>query len=404
MLTKAEYIKILIFLSVISLIIIIQILIAEDLFEISIPIIKSLQEDTFIVTTMGYISKLGSKKFKTFLLSIAFSMCNHYHTFLYALIAYTSMALCAILKINFQQPRPFWLSDDVKALSCEFGYGYPSNHVITTVPAFLIFYEIVFYRFEVDKLLNGKIYWWIGFLIVLFLSIVVGFSRMVLGVHSLDQVTFGIIMGFSLYYLFLYIIDLDLRNPVPYFRVMFSKYYFYKLILIFAIIFTAFLVNIMLLNGSEIQQDIWSERIIRGCGDLPVTTPFFKCLVDVCDFTMFIGIILGTLFDIKYIHGYNKIEDFVDDNISYDKHSRVGRWNHTGILKTILRVIITYIQSTIVFNICVFLFTSLFEENLITQMVTDKMLPMGVVGFCMFAFYRIEFEWLHLANSNLIDK
>jgi membrane-associated phospholipid phosphatase len=397
MLSKNEYIKILIFLFVIGFIIMIQTLIAEDLFDISIPLIKSLQSSDLIVTTASYLSKLGSKKFKTLLLSIAFGLCNHYHAFLYALVSYTAMAICGILKINFQQPRPFWLSDEVKALSCEFGYGYPSNHVITTVPAFLMFYEIIFYRFEFDK--KPRVYYWIGLLTVLFLSIIVGFSRMVLGVHSLDQVAFGLIMGFALYYLFLYIIDLDLRNPIPYFRTMFNKYYFHKLILIFAILFAAFMINIVILNGSESNEDIWSVRIIRGCGKLPDVSPFFKCLVDSCDFSMFIGIIFGMLFEINVIRRYKKIEDFINDCVSYDKHSRVGEWNHTGVISTVLRIVLTYIQSTIIFTICTLIFDNMFKESLITEMVTEKIIPMGLIGFCMFGLFRLEFEWLRLANK-----
>jgi membrane-associated phospholipid phosphatase len=398
MLTKAEYLKILIWLFVVSFIIAIQVLIADDLFEMSIPIIKSLQEESYLVKAMQYITKLGSKKFKTLLLCIIFSLCNHYHAFIYALIAYTSMLVCGVLKINLQQPRPFWLSDEVQALNCEFGYGYPSNHVITTVPAFLIFYEIMFYRFEVDKKTNGRLYWWIGFLTVLLITIIVGFSRMVLGVHSLDQVVFGLVMGFALYYFFLDVIDLDLRNPMPFFRILFNKYYFYKLAFLVCLAFFGFIINIILISGSENHEAIWTTRIIRSCGKEASVTPFFKCLVDIFDFFAFVGLISGMLFDIKFINPVQKIEDFMNDYISYDKHSRVGQWNHTGFVTFVIRVILTYVQGMIIFMICGFVTGLFFTNGLITQMLLGKVLPMTLMGFCIFALYRKEFEYLHLTN------
>jgi membrane-associated phospholipid phosphatase len=398
MLTKAEYIKLLVFILVISFVIIIQVLTAKNLFDMSIPIINSLQEHETLVNIMSHITMLGAKKFKCLMLAVTFSLCNHYHSFLYALIAYTAMAFCGILKINFQQPRPFWLSDDVKTPFCPFAYGYPSNHVISTIPAFLIFYEIIFYRFEIDKKVRGRVYWWIGFSFVLTLSVVVGFSRMVLGVHSLDQVVFGEMMGFALYYLFLYILDLDLRNPVPYFRIMFSKYYFHKLMLIFSLGFFAFIINILILNGSEIHENMWTERILRRCHRLPEVTPFFKCLIDVCDFSAFIGIIFGMLFDIKFVQKFRTLEDFLNDYISYDKHSRVGEWNHTGIISLVIRIVITYYQTFFIMDYSYYLKNYLFERSLIVEVVFGKMISMGLLGFLIFGVYRKEFDILCLTN------
>jgi membrane-associated phospholipid phosphatase len=400
MLTKVEYIKILMFIFVIGFIIAIQTLVAEYLEDISVPIIKSLQDDEYLVTCMRLITKLGSKKVKTLLLAIIFSLCNHYHSFLYATIAYSSMFICGVLKINFQQPRPFWISDEVKALSCEYGYGYPSNHVITTVPAFLIFYEIIFYRFEVDKKVNGRIYQVIGFSTVLFLTIIIGFSRMILGVHSLDQVVFGLIMGFALYYFYLHIIDLDLRNPIPYFRILYNPYYFYRVVLVLACFLFAFMINIIVLNGDEYYETVWTERMVRQCGYYPYITPFFKCLVDTFDVFVFVGILAGMLFDINIIKKYDSLDDFIYDYISYDKHSRVGKWNHTGLMSFLIRLFLSYIQCLIIFNLFGLISAVLFEDGLVTQLIMGKAVPMFLLGFFMFAFYRKEFEYLHITNRS----
>jgi hypothetical protein len=169
MLSRAEYIKLLVFVVAIAIIILIQLLTASILSEMSINIIISLQKDKYLVTSMQFITIIGSKLVKLLMLCITFAICNSYHAFMYSLVTYTSMFACSFLKINLQQPRPFWLSDEISAIECEYGYGYPSNHVLTTVPSLLMFFEIMYYRFDLDKTVNKKIYYWLGMSTISFL-------------------------------------------------------------------------------------------------------------------------------------------------------------------------------------------------------------------------------------------
>src|SRR5689334_17168024 len=106
MLTQREYYKIVIFFVIISVIVIIQYLISDLLQEISIPVIIKLQSDNYLVDAMTYISDLGNKKTKSFLLIVTFSVCNLYHSFIYVVTCYTSTLICSWLKIILQEPRP----------------------------------------------------------------------------------------------------------------------------------------------------------------------------------------------------------------------------------------------------------------------------------------------------------
>jgi membrane-associated phospholipid phosphatase len=398
MLTKQEYVKIAIFLITICFIITIQVLIAGYLASLSIPIISYLQSNKPLVIFMQFLTLLGSRRIKTLLLCITFSFCSHYHTFLFALITYFSMFFNGLLKINLQQPRPFFLSDEIEALSCEFGYGYPSNHVITTVPAFLIFFEIMYYRFEFDKRRKSGAYYWFGITAVFLLCVLIGISRLVLGVHSLDQVVFGLIMGFAVYYFFFDVIDMNIKNPLPFIRILFNNYYFYKVILIMSLLFFGFFINAILLDGNDYYDTIWTVRIIEGCGYYPYLTPFFKCLIDVCDFMVIVGVLIGMIIDIKVTTRYQNVEDFIYDNVSHDNHSRVGQWNHTTILPLLLRVVLTYLQTNVIAWICK-LGIGLFDKSLIVEMFFDKIIPLTLVGILMFVLYRKEFEYLGITNK-----
>jgi hypothetical protein len=119
----------------------------------------------------------------------------------------------------------------------------------------------MYYRFLVDKMTNGRLFYWLGISTVFIFCVIIGFSRLILGVHSLDQVIFGLIMGFGIYYFFLDVIDIDLRNPLPYLRIMFNKYYFNKVMLIISTLFFIFILNIIFLEGKESLLTIWTDGI-----------------------------------------------------------------------------------------------------------------------------------------------
>jgi membrane-associated phospholipid phosphatase len=72
-------------------------------------------------------------------------------------------------KSLMSHPRPSWASDEIQAWACDPDFGNPSGHSLTSM---------TFASFSSNHYL-------------LFLAFLVGYSRMVLGVHSLNQVVFG---------------------------------------------------------------------------------------------------------------------------------------------------------------------------------------------------------------------
>ena len=86
-----------------------------------------------------------------------------------------------VLKLFFHGPRPYWVSADVKAFSAEPTFGVPSNHAQTAVSMWGMFAVYI------------KHLWaWVAAIVVILL---VGLSRIYLGVHFPHDVLLGWLIG-----------------------------------------------------------------------------------------------------------------------------------------------------------------------------------------------------------------
>lgn len=100
----------------------------------------------------------------------------------------SAWALTKILKILFYTPRPFEALPQVSPLFAETGFAFPSAHST-------FFMALAVYIF----LLNKKI----GYVFV-FLALLIGFARIIAGVHFPIDILGGFILGVFISYLFAY--------------------------------------------------------------------------------------------------------------------------------------------------------------------------------------------------------
>jgi len=106
-------------------------------------------------------------------------------------------ALSSIIKLNEHDPRPFWVSDDVQAFSCSNQYGNPSGHCFTCLGIPLaIWLDYNAYSIKNPDAKWTAWYWrLLAFAFVLAFPATISYSRMFLGVHSLNQVLYGFSLG-----------------------------------------------------------------------------------------------------------------------------------------------------------------------------------------------------------------
>ncbi len=407
MLTCREYYKILMFTLIIISIIIIQFFISEKLHKVSFSLIEYLQSFPSLIPIMNYVTALGSIPVKSFLLVYIFSTCNLYHTFLYTVVCYSSIFVTEWLKLNLQEPRPFWLDDKIRAYSCESGFGYPSNHVMTTVPSYFMFFEIMYYNHKLDKSTKANLYYWLGFSFIAVLCVIIGMSRMVLGVHSLDQVFFGLLMGFACYYFYLNVIDYEIKDFRPFLKEITNPVYRAKLFLIVIGAYVVFLINGAMLDIRY--ESIWTDRIIKECGKLPATTPFYKCIFDSGDYLILYGVLLGIFYDLYYNYNFkydsNNIPfEYIDENLcdtvftekKFD--GRIGKWNDTPTITTIIRTALLFLCFSLFFITKDIIMPFMATRSFMELYMIEKFIPNAIGGFLTFGFGKKVCYYLNLTN------
>ena len=110
------------------------------------------------------------------------------------------------LKLIYYSPRPFWINDDLFQY-CETGYGNPSGHAMISTIFYLGIIEILIQR----KKFNKSIRYFLK-IICFFVIYNIMLSRIYFGVHSIDQVIYGHLLGLGFYYFFFGIIKIQNFN------------------------------------------------------------------------------------------------------------------------------------------------------------------------------------------------
>ena len=101
------------------------------------------------------------------------------------------------LKAAHHGPRPFWHSGtEVQGFHCSTQYGNPSGHTLTSFSCLLLPWLDYYTNFnKTDSVLAKPLVKIVLLILALTWGCLIAFSRMYLGVHSLDQVLYGALVG-----------------------------------------------------------------------------------------------------------------------------------------------------------------------------------------------------------------
>ena len=148
------------------------------------------------------ISYFGTDKIILPIIYIMFLNVSFNVSYTLTSVFFYSKYICNILKMITRHPRPFWLSKTI-FITCHSGYSNPSSHCLTASAFYLSLTHIIIYKY---KLIKNNIYIqiiiWLFTFVLLYL---IAYSRVILAVHGIDQVCFGLIIGFVIYYYYFHI-------------------------------------------------------------------------------------------------------------------------------------------------------------------------------------------------------
>lgn len=162
----------------------------DPIWQFEINIIQTLQSwFSSQAAIFSGITALGSVQFFILIMPALYWCIDPGIGFKTALILILSGEFNSFFKLVFHSPRPFWYSSKITALSSETSFGMPSGHAMNTISI----WGLIAAQFKKKALA------WVCAAIIL----LVGFSRLVLGMHFMSDVVMGWILGGVLLLLFL---------------------------------------------------------------------------------------------------------------------------------------------------------------------------------------------------------
>jgi membrane-associated phospholipid phosphatase len=142
----------------------------------------------WLVAPAQFFSFLGTEDFYLFMMPFLYWCVDLRLGLRFGLILTVSDSLNIFFKFAFHQPRPFWVSDRVRAFSGEGSYGLPSGHAQHAMTVWG----------TMAAGAKGWLRWLMAALIFL-----IGYSRIVLAVHFPTDVLAGWLIGASILWAFL---------------------------------------------------------------------------------------------------------------------------------------------------------------------------------------------------------
>ena len=158
--------------------------------EWGIPIITWLQGlGDWLITPMRVITFFGNEEFLLILLPTILWCFDVGVGFRVGLIYIFSGGLSVTLKILFGTPRPYWVSNKVKALATATDFGLPSGHALSSMAVY-------------GRIAIGIGTRW-GYVIFGLLIFLIALSRLFLAVHFPTDVIVGLLVGGALLIIFI---------------------------------------------------------------------------------------------------------------------------------------------------------------------------------------------------------
>lgn len=154
----------------------------DAIMELGIQLILWLQGlGDWLVPPMTFMSFLGTEIFYLFIAPAIFWCYDARLGLRLGLALMVTGILNSLFKLLFHTPRPFWIDTRVQAPHPESSFGIPSGHAQNAVVVWGV----------LANWFKGAWAWGIA----LALMFLIGFSRMVLGVHFLSDVLLGWLIG-----------------------------------------------------------------------------------------------------------------------------------------------------------------------------------------------------------------
>lgn len=282
-----------------------------------------------------FIAHLGGKPvlgglYVVLFLFIPFNKCF----IMFFLLIFTGF-IDHLSKILYRQERPLWMNDKIDVHSehaC--GYGNPSGHALSSSCLYLSLWYMISDLLNNYFRIRNKLFYSIKYLIFsIFLIIVflIMTCRLYLGVHSLNQIIFGFLIGVGIFLLFLPIFKTYHNSPSEFLNQQY-KFRYFTLGLITAGIITYYISYFCRKNVEGVKE---LENWKKMCTD----QKWSKLLIEASfmgseSIFIILGMFIGLYF-VKY-----KIDKY------YQKKEDIFNWHEGKFVPRLIRLLFLIIGFT----------------------------------------------------------
>ena len=255
---------------------------------------------------------------------IIFSLFSLIQSFIYLIGLIFCVYIQSLLKILYGNTRPFWDNRNLFKGLCDGGFGNPSGHCLVTAFIYLaLFHYLVKLKYiNENKLL--KILFGILFSII---STLVFLSRFILGLHSLNQIIFGALIGIWLFLFIFILFKFDNLTIISYRALFQNKKYIFiiTIFLLFLLLIPFYCANKF--NRKYLYPNL-NEKLNYNCAQVKPYKRFnnegiYGCLIIFSLIGFYYGqIIFWIIFDKYYKNNLNKTS-----NDYYLIDELLNKWN-----------------------------------------------------------------------------
>ena len=375
---KYFYHKLIITLTFLILLIISEIFFRNPLFDKSVELIENFQSKT------GKNFENFMKTISNFAYAIFIFIIINYFTlplskqYIYIFTCILSFYIDNLLKIIYRNPRPFFENKSIRK-ECDGGFGNPSGHAMLSICSYLCFFQLIFEEFNLNFVL--KI---ILFVVVNLIIILIGISRIFLGVHSINQIIYGYLIGFCCYFLVFHVFYLHRKSA----KLFFYEFRMKNKNLIVSIILII-LISFLFIFGYSLNYDKKFEYAIFDC-ELKKERKFlndgiFLGLIIFCLFGFYYGFVLISYFSEKYKNKEEYFNYFI-------------RNSNKKIFGNLILILLLFFGSS-----PLILFLIIEKVDLAIAFIFKMIVPTSLCMFFNFGVVVVVYVKLNCANKNIYE-
>ena len=366
----------------------------EPLFNYSLKFEKNIQNSTSenAIIFFRFITVVGCDYFIAISLVIIFLGFSFIQTIVYFFGITLSIYMQSLMKIIYGDSRPFMERQELFKGICDGGFGNPSGHALVSFFIYLVLiHYIMNHKFFNEKIIIKILL--ISILVTLLLLVV--FSRIILGIHSINQIIFGSLLGIWIFLILVYSFKLDRMSMIIYRKLYERKKYIFSISLL---LFLSLLTPIILCSTFNHQLDYvdLNNKLNDNCQKVKKFRRFnyeglFGCLIMVS----FTGIYYGQLLFWYYLDKNYKINIDKLNNDYFLIDELINTWNKNKCYFFQKKNIIKLIQ---LFFICgspliIFFLISSENDSMLIIFVFKFSIPLFLISFLLSG---IGFYWFLL--------